>query len=173
MPRMKITLERTGILAVPRSKLRDAFREGIRMSGLRWWQEYLPIHFTERAVGRYRYKHRDLRYNKLKREKGEINGVRAIGDTSPNVFTGHSKEVATQVQNIQAIATSADKVRCEVIINAPALNFGANKRINMREEVTTLIKSEIDDLTNVYASESQKALERMGRTERIVKRIAA
>lgn len=163
---MRITITRSGLATIGRNGFREAGRLAIHAAGLYWWQKYLPLHFSNIAYLRYRYASRDSRTSKYKRQRrpwpfGEHTEP-AIGEVKPLVFTGRSREAALRAPNIKSKAPNFETYRVEVIIDAPAFNFGAGKRIDMRDEVTRATPQELKTLDNVFVAEWNKELNRLG-----------
>lgn len=173
---MKITITRSGLAAIGKRGFQEVGRAAIHAAGLYWWTKYLPLHFTKAAYLRYRFASRDSRTNKYKRERrswpfGEHTEP-AIGEVKPLVYTGRSREAALRSPNIRAKAPNYQTYRADVIIDAPAFNFGAGKRIDMRDEVTRFTPQEEKTLEKVFAAEWERQLVAKGvaspkRTRRI------
>lgn len=163
---MKITITKSGLAAIGKAGFRDAGRNAIAAAALYWFQKYLPLHFQNIAYIRYRFAARDKRTNKAKLARkpwpfGEHTSP-AIGEVLPLVFSGESRRRALSTPNIDAKATSFEKYHADVIIDAPAFNFGAKKRIDMRDEVTRDTPQEQVTLGNIFAAEWDKQLTAAG-----------
>lgn len=136
-------------------------RESIAAAGERWRREYLPIHFTKRATRRYGYTPRggqpgsgrafrkSYSWHKLKRgQNGQ--GVKAIGEVKPLVWSGESRGRARHQSRIKATATSS-KAKAVVTIPAPALNFrGPGSKADMLKEIRTVIPEETRALATTF-----------------------
>jgi hypothetical protein len=159
---MRITITRSGLAAIGRRGFQEVGRNAIAAAGLYWWTKYLPLHFSNVAYLRYRYTTRDRRVEKLKRDRkpwpfGEHTEP-AIGEVKPLVWSGRSRETALSHPNINATAKNFQTYRADVVIDARAFNFGAGKRINMRDEVTRTTAQEEKTLENVFAAEWERQL---------------
>lgn len=159
---IKITITRSGLAAIGKRGFQEAGRLAIHAAAMHWWKVFLPLHFTNVAYIRYRYAVRDRRTLKYKANRnpwpfGE-NTAPAIGEVKPLVFTGRSRESSLRSPNIQAVAPNYQTYRADVIIDAPAFNFGVGKRIDMRDEVTRFTPQEEKTMEKVFAAEWEKQL---------------
>lgn len=172
---LKFTITREGLSAIGKTGYRDAGREAVRAVGMYWWENYLRLHFENIAYLRYRYPGRNKKYEKAKlRGKKSPDGVPAIGEVKPLVFTGRSRERALSSPNVKAKAKTYETYRADVIIDAPAFNFGIGKRIDMRDEVTRTTPQELVTLENIFVREWNKQLKARGlRAPRKTRQIAA
>lgn len=173
----KITITRTGLLAIGRNGYREIGRLAIRAAAEYWWAKYLPLHFQNIAYQRYRYPRRDKRTNALKIARkpwpfGE-HLEPAIGEVKPLVFSGRSRELALAAPHIHAVAKTFERYRSDTIINAPAFNFGVGKRIDMRDEVTRVNEQEIKTLERIFGAEWEAQLKTRGASATTTKKIAA
>lgn len=173
---LKITITRKGIAAIGKNGFREAGRAAIRAAAEYWHSKFLPLHFQNIAYTRYRYERRDKRTNQLKAARkpwpfGE-NTQPALGEVKPLVYSGRSRNAAQQ-QNIKAVATSFERYRADVIINAPAFNFGIGKRIDMRDEVTRITPLENRTLEIEFARVWEETLKSRGLSATKTTRIAA
>lgn len=163
---IRITITRSGLLAIGKKGFRDAGRAAIEAVGRYWWAKYLPLHYTNIAYLRYRYAARDKRTAELKRERKEWpfgeNREKALGEVLPHVWSGRSRERALSTEKVRAKATSFEKYHVDVIVDAPAYNFSAGKRINLRKEVTTLSTQEEKTLDNLFTREFNSQLKAQG-----------
>lgn len=175
---MRIEITRSGLAAIGRRGYQEAGRLAIAAAAHHWWSKFLPLHFTNVAYLRYRYAGRDKRTNELKRERrpwpfGEHTAP-AIGEVKPLVYSGRSRQLALSRENIHATAPNYQTYRADVIIDAPAFNFGAGKRIDMRDEVTRTNPSELATMERIFGTEWNKQLIRLGAAApRRTKRTAA
>lgn len=148
---IRISITKSGLLAVGKKGFREIGRQSIEVCVRYWWEHYLPLHFQNVAFLRYGYASRGPNYRKAKIRQGVgADGVRAIGEDKPLVFTGRSRERALSSPNISAKAPSFERYVGKAIINAPAFNFGAGARIDMRDEVTRLNPTEAAYLDNLF-----------------------
>lgn len=163
---IRITITRRGIAAVGKTVFRDAGRAAIYAAALYWWQKYLPLHFQNIAYLRYRFAPRDKRTNKYKAARkpwpfGEHTAP-ASGEVLPLVFTGESRRRALSQPNIKAVAPNYETYHADVVIDAPAFNFAAGKRIDMRDEVTRITPHENATLERIFGEEWDKQLTSRG-----------
>ena len=162
---LKFTFTRKGVAAIGKRNLQQIGRNAIGAAAMQWFERYLPLHFQNIAYLRYRYAPRDKRTNVTKRVRGywpfgENNDVRAIGEVLPLVFTGRSREQALSGPNIRTVAPNYKSYRADVVINARAFNFGAGKRIDMRDEVTRFTKAEESAMEKRFAKEFELGVAR-------------
>lgn len=153
---IRIEITRKGLLTIGRRGFQAIGRQAIEEAVHYWWSKYLPLHFKNVAYLRYGYERRDNRTAKLKLNKqpwpfGD-DETAAIGEDVPLVFTGRSRERALSAPNIHAVAPNYQTYEGRAIIHAPAFNFGAGKRIDMRAEVTKLHPTEESKLQKVFQS---------------------
>lgn len=176
---LKITITKSGIAAIGRRGFQEVGRESIRAAADYWWRKYLPLHFQNIAHLRYRYANRLPSTNRKKKDRlpfleGVGDQTPAIGEKLPLVFSGRSRERALSHPNIKATAKNAETYNAQVIIDAPAFNFSAGKRINTRDEVTRDTPQENQTLEKIFAKEWDSRLRAKGLTApRIRKTIAA
>jgi hypothetical protein len=173
---LKIQIERSGLATIGKRGFQVAGRAAIEVTARYWFDNYLPLHFQNIAYRRYRYLRRDNKYNQRKARKtafeGE-DGVAAVGEVKPLVFTGRSRERSLSAPKIRAKAPNYQTYRADVIIDAPAFNFGVGKRINMRDEVTRFTPQEEKTMERVFVVEWNKQLKSMGlRAPRVRRRSA-
>jgi hypothetical protein len=157
---MRISITRSGLAAIGKTGFRSVGRDAIYAAAFYWWSKLLPLHFQNIAYRRYNYAARDKRTNRLKRERrpwpfGD-HLEPATGEVLPLVFSGRSRETALSHPNIKAKAKDYQTYQADVIINARAFNFGAGKRIDMRDEVTRTNDNEIQTMQRVFVAEFNK-----------------
>lgn len=142
-----------------------------------WLDKYLPLHFQNIAYLRYRYAPRDKRTAQLKRDRkpwpfGE-HTESAIGEVAPLVYSGRTRERAKQARS-ESKAPNYQTYVGWAVINSPALNFSANSRIDLRDELTRLNSQEEITLGRVFGSEFERQLIARGAREpKQTRRIAA
>jgi hypothetical protein len=154
---IRVSITRSGIATLGKNTLREIGRLAIGKAALHWWTKYLPLHFQNIAYRRYNYAARDKRTNRLKAERrpwpfGE-HLEPAAGEVLPLVFSGRSREVALAHPNIKSKAKNFETFQADVIINARAFNFGAGKRIDMRDEVTRTNDIELSAMQRIFATD--------------------
>lgn len=149
---LKFTITRSGLAAIGRRGYQAAGRKAIGEAAFYWWEKYLPLHFQMIAYIRYLYKSRTKKYTakKLRRAEGS-DGVPAIGDPSPLVFTGRSRERALSAPHIVEVAKDYQTYRADVIIDAPAFNLTAGTDHDLRDEVTRFTSQEEVTMGNIFA----------------------
>lgn len=153
---LTFTLTRKGVAAIGKRALQRYGREAILEAATQWFERYLPLHYKTTAFLRYRYAHRDPRTNELKRQRqpwpfGEHNEQPATGEVLPHVFTGRSRERALARPNIDARAPNYQTYVATVKIDAPAYNFSAGSRIDLRDEVTRHTPQELSAMQKTFA----------------------
>jgi hypothetical protein len=137
---IRFHVTKAGVAAIGKRGFQEIGRTALRFVAEHWWKVYLPLHFQTIAFLRYRFAARDARTNQYKRERrpwpfGEHTAP-ASGEVKPMVFTGYTRERVTSAPNIHATAPNFQTYRAEVRLDAPALNFSAGKRIDLRDEIT-------------------------------------
>lgn len=153
---LKIEMTRKGIAAIGKRNLQRIGREAVYEAAEYWWAFYLPLHYKNTAYRRYHFAPRDKRTDQLKRDRkpwpfGEHNDVPALGEVVPHVFSGRSRERALARPNIKARAPNFETFQATVTIDAPAYNFSAGKRIDLRDEVTRSTPQEESRLQQTFA----------------------
>lgn len=178
-----ITITKSGVAGISKQTLRHVGRVAIRAAAILWWEKFLPIHFTKRAIRRYGYTPRkgepgsgrkfrgSYAESKIK-QRSNGDGVKAIGENKPLVWSGRSRTQATQSQNIKAVASSFSNYRADVIIPANTLNF-LRGRINADTELRATTSAEEKEIEKVFADAFEAELNRLGRTNRTTTKIAA
>lgn len=170
---LKIEITRSGLSSIGKRGFQAAGREAISATAMYWFTNYLPLHFQNIAYRRYRYARRSNKYNESKAKKRKFADENAIGEVKPLVFTGRSRERSLAAPKIKAKAPNYQAYRADVIIDAPAFNFGIGKRIDMRDEVTRFTPQEEKTMERVFAVEWNKKLKAAGlRAPRVRRRTA-
>jgi hypothetical protein len=171
---VRFKLDVDGLAAIPPSVRRNVFRDAIGDAGDWWWTNRLPLHFTNQAYAIWGYTRRQPGYERAKRQRrANGNGVRAIGEVKPNVWSGESRE-RSRTKDVRPKAASSTRCHVDVVINAPALNFKNPKSaVNPRAEVTALTESERLKAQDVFQSSAIRRFEAAGHNHRISKIIAA
>lgn len=180
---LTIKFTRSGVSGIGRRVLQEVGRTAIFATGFYWWQHYLPIHFTRRALKRYNYAPRQgdpgggrpfkgsYSEAKIKRRKNG-DGVQAIGENKPFVWSGRSREQATGTPNITATAKDYQTYTCHVAVPANTLNF-LRGRINADKEIRATTPEEERQLEQIFADVYEAELNARGRTTKTTKTIAA
>jgi hypothetical protein len=175
---LRIQITKSGLATIGKRGFQEVGREAIRAAAEYWWKTYLPLHFQNIAYLRYRFASRDRRTNEYKRERrpwpfGEHTEP-AIGEVKPLVYSGRTREKLLSRQNIKAKASNFESYYAEVILDAPALNFSATKRINLRDEITRDNAQEQKTLDDKFTREWNYRLKIQGfLSPRRTKKIAA
>ncbi len=160
---LRITITRSGLATIGRRGFQEAGRLAIASAAQYWFDKYLKLHFENIAYRRYGYKSRNRKYDESKAARRKADdGLRALGEVKPLVFTGRSRERALSAANIKAKAPNYQTYRADVIIDAPAFNFGVGQRIDPRDEVTRFTPQEEKTMERVFAVEWNKQLTRLG-----------
>lgn len=159
-----------GLAAIPKSVRREAFRAAIGKAGEYWHKHFMPFHFTNQAYARYSYAQRKPGYERAKRMRRENGqGVKAIGEVKPLVWSGTSRERAKH-RDVRPKAASAERFYADVLLHAPALNFRNPKsRTHPRVEVTYVNESERNRLQGVFQTEAARELQRRGATQKVIR----
>jgi hypothetical protein len=166
------SIELDGIAAMKASDIRAAARVAMQKVGDYWIKTYLPLHFENTAFFRYKYTPRNPRYRKRKLNFGEIDGVQAIGEDRPLVWSGRSRERA-KAARAQGKSPSAKFAYADITIDAPALNFRpTGSRIDMRDEATRVNQQEVNTLGDLFAKEFDKELVTLGAKKRRYRKVA-
>lgn len=156
---LRVQITRSGLAAIGKRGFQEAGRAAIQAAAQYWFDNYLKLHFEDIAYRRYRYANRNRKYEESKAHKRKADdGLNALGEVKPLVFTGRSRERALSAPNIKAKAPNYQTYRADVVINAPAFNFGIGKRIDMRDEVTRFTPQEEKTMERVFAAEWEKQL---------------
>ncbi len=160
---LRIQITRSGLSAIGKRGYQEAGRLAIQAAAQYWFDSFLKLHFENIAYRRYRYANRNRKYeeSKVKKRKAD-DGLHALGEVKPLVFTGRSRERALSAPNIKAKAPNYQTYRADVVIDAHAFNFGVGKRIDMRDEVTRFTPQEEKTMERVFAVEWEKQLIRLG-----------
>lgn len=175
---MRIQITKSGLATIGKNGFREAGRAAIRVPAEHWWKVYLPLHFKAIAYLRYNFASRDRRTSQYKRDRkpwpfGEHTEP-AIGEVKPMVFTGRTRERLTANQNIKVKAPNYQSYRADVILDAPALNFSAGKRIDLRDEITRDTPQERITMGQMFDREWNKQLKAQGlKAPRRTRRTAA
>lgn len=156
---------RSGIAHIGKRQLQGVGRAAIGEAGALWWKKYLRLHFMNTGRWRYNYEPRGFKYNKRKRERDIIGGVRSLGENKPLVWSGRTRESATRTKTIETVARNYKNYEARVIMPAPALNF----QPVLREELTRLHPQEIKMMEKEFAAEFERQLNNLGHTNKKTK----
>ena len=180
---MQIYFTRTGVAGIGRRALQAVGRAAMITTATFWQTKFLPLHFTRRAFRLYGYKPRSGdpgsgkpfkgSYAESKvRRKANGEGVRAIGENKPFVFSGRSRDQAVNQSNVTATARNYQTYEGRVAIPANTLNF-LRGRIDAAKEIRATNPNEEQQLERVFADAFELELNKVGRTNRVSKKIAA
>lgn len=172
---LRIEITKSGLATIGRNGFREIGRQAIGAAVAYWSSHYKPLHFQNVAYLRYGYQSRTKKYNesKQRRLKAE-DGMRALGEVKPLVFTGRSRDRALGQSKIRTRAPNYQTYVGEEVIDAPAFNFGIGKRINMRDEVTRLNDQESKTLDRIFTENWNKSVERrMAASPKVTRKTAA
>lgn len=172
---IRIQITKSGLATIGRSGFQEIGRRAIEASVRYWWEHFLPLHFQNIAFTRYGYKNRGPNYRKAKiRRAMGSDKVPAIGEDKPLVFTGRSRERALSSPNIKVKAPNYQTYVGQAVINAPAFNFSAGARIDMRAEVTRLHPTEEAKLNDIFTRKWNELLRAAGqrRTNKVTRTAA-
>lgn len=149
-------------------------RTAMQEMGLKWRDDYLPDHFTNRGATKYRYTPRDGERASGKKFKQSYTGqkLKKYGHTRPLEWSGDTKRQA--LSDRRAIAKSTSKrshVSCPLPVGLNRKN--PNTEINMREEIETVTTSEIRELEKYLGERVQAGWDESILTKEFGVRIAA
>lgn len=164
-------LDLSGLAAIPPSVRRDVFREAIGEAGAWWWKNRLPLHFTNDAYAFFSYTPRQPGYERAKRRRqSNGQGRRAIGEVKPHVFTGESRARALQAMDVRPKAASHSRFYCDVVLNAPAMNFkNPRSAVDQRAEITRITSVERGRMQGVFQLAAIRLFKARGYQHRLVK----
>lgn len=168
---LRVEMILTGLAAVTPAMLRDSIRVAIGKAGEVWHKRFLPLHFTNAAYARYSAPFRQPGYEVAKRRRRENGqGVRAIGEVKPNVWSGRSREQATGQRDVRAKAASHRNCYAEVVLHAPALNFkNPHTNVHPAAEIRYINEPERNVLQATFQLETARELGRRGHTRKVVR----
>lgn len=179
-----IKFTRTGVAGIGKRQLQAIGRAAVYAVGFYWWKNYLPIHFTRAALNRYKYAPRQGdpgggrpfkgSYAELKVKRGTFinESIPAIGENKPFVWSGRSREQALGSSHVTATAKNHQTYEARVMIPANTLNF-LRGRINADKEIRATTRVEEMKLEEVFGANFEAELNKVGRTQRTDKTIAA
>lgn len=170
----KVEISRSGLSTIGKRGFQEIGKAAIEKAAEYWHATYLKLHFDNIAYRRYGYTSRAKETDRAKVNRYKSSdGERAIGEVKPLVFTGRSRERALGKKIIRSTAPNYQTYRAEVVIDAPAFNFGkgvtitktmdgtkvrSRKEIDMRDEVKRVTPQEEKTLEKVFAQEWEKQL---------------
>lgn len=157
---LQITIKVDGAAAATPKVRRDALRDGFQLIAELWDRDFKMLRFTDAGAKRYHFAPRagepgsgrkfagSYTQAKLRRRKNG-QGVQAIGETKPLVWSGDSRNKARAQQKIEARAGSSSRAYARNIFDIPTLNLTPKGgRIKPREEFQRVIESERRYLEN-------------------------
>lgn len=150
---IRIKIEKGGLLTIGRNGFREIGKEAIRESLVYWSQNYKKLHFENIAYRRYGFKGRNRKYNQRKERRVKFegeDGVPAIGEVKPMVFTGRTRERVLGREKITVKAPNYQTYSAAEVLDAPVLNFSAGKRINLRDELLATNRQEEKTLDDKF-----------------------
>lgn len=139
-------IRRGPVPGVMRRELNNHSKTAWTGCGFVWGETMRPGHFTESAKLKYQYKPRSGRYESRK--------LKVKGHRRPGVWSGLTEALTGQYR-----VTSSFR-GAKVTMRAGALNF--SKR---QDELTTVVKSEADEIAKVWKEKYLREVEAL-RTER-------
>lgn len=178
-----IKFTRSGVSGISRRLLQSVGRAAAFATALYWAQNYLPIHFTKRAIRRYGYAPRSGEPGSGKAFKGSYSeaklkrrsngdGVQAIGEVKPFVWSGRSREKALSGANVTAVARNYQSYEGRIAIPTDTLNY-LRGRINADVELRAVSREEAAQLEVIFGDTYEAELNKLGRTNSVTKTIAA
>lgn len=145
----------TGPPVLPKRELRRILKIAYARIGAKWHTEMRPLHFTNRATGRYGYDPRKGESGGGRQFKGSYTArkLKKFGHTKPLVWTGRS-QLLTRIRDVRATSKGA-----RVVMRAPALNFRSKgSTIDMREELTSVTTQEAGILGRKFAAVMERSI---------------
>lgn len=139
-------------------------------AGEYWHQKYLPKHFIRGARGKYGFRQRSKKYNRLKASKH--------GHEKPLVFTGAMERDLTRsatfiprTRRVEVkmysrtlnLAPSMPKTRQSEAVTIRARGGGVRLYPNIPKEVRTVSQNEATELSQIIAKKLERAMNKRGR----------
>ena len=145
-----------------KASMQRAGRVAMQLVGKLHHRLFKPRKFGANAQQVYKLRRRSRKYNQRKRGRS-VNGqgVRAIGEEKPFVWSGETRRLAMAGNKVNAKAPSAARHYVDVILNAPQLN----RKPWVREEFETINKNEVAELRRQGIKRYERELFRRGTTK--------
>ena len=177
--RLKQKIEADGLMSATRTDLRTAQRETWADTGLYWHEHFKAEKFSRAGAALHNFTPRQGDYGSgvpfkgsytqakvLRRKNGQ--GVQAIGENQPNVWSGRSRSQAMASKRVSAKAKSASQGYVDIHIDAPALNFKNPKsKVHPTKEVTSVSRSQITILEKFAGDRFEKHVTSIRRSKTI------
>jgi len=154
----KIVVEYTGPIAMGKREIGKHKKRAFYHIGKYWHEHFLPKHFTHAGAREYHYEKRKGQGETGKKFKQSYTGKkhRVLGHTLPLVYSGETRQRATQTQIIKA-----NSKRVRVILRANKLNFiPTGGSINMLQEIRSVSDAENKVLQDEFNKHFQMTIER-------------
>jgi hypothetical protein len=170
MSLLQVTITTDGVLAATPAMRRNALRNAFAYLAGLWDSLYKMKRFEAGATRRYGLQPRKGEHGsgrkwagsyvqaKVKRRKNG-DGVQAIGENKPFVWSGATRSQVRSERNIVAKAASSSRAYAENIFNVPTLNLRPKKggKINLRQEFQTVREDERKLLEDLGAAHYQNS----------------
>jgi hypothetical protein len=170
---LKVSIRTEGPTAATAKDRRDALREAFAYLAGLWDKLFKMKRFGPGARNRYRlqpragdtgsgrkYKGSYTEAKALRRANGD--GVRAVGETRPFVWSGATRSTVQSTHKIVAKAASAERGYAENIFDVPTLNLTPRKgTIKLREEFQRVTEEERKLLEGLGAQHYENNLRRV------------
>ena len=148
---IRVKIETRGLLTIGRNGFREIGKEAIRESLVYWSDNYKKLHFENIAYRRYGFKGRNKKYNESKEKRRKFDdGLNAIGEVKPMVFTGRTRERVLGQAKITVKAPNYETYHATEVLDAPVLNYSKGKRIDLRSELTASNQQEQKTLDDKF-----------------------
>ena len=145
-------------------------RAAMKNTATLWRLTVLRLHFGDAAGRRYGYAARrgERRGGKPVPRTYTDRKLRQFGHTRPLEWTGKGKSMATSNHRTVVNKTPTSLIhKATVVINAPVFNIrNAGSGINLRAELTKVLKKETKTLQHRYQTAYIKGLKRKARGKR-------
>lgn len=167
-----LKIKKARLKGVPASVQQQALRAAVTAGGNFYRSRFLMLRFTRAGIRRYGLKPRrgeagsgrafagSYAQGKVKRrENGQ--GVRAIGENKPFVWSGESRASAKSGSKVKGVANSSRQGRFEITSPTPNFNRqGAAARINLNDEFSRVAPIEVEACERVEAAAYDKHIQR-------------
>lgn len=167
MPAYQITYTSDAVLNVRKEDMQRAGREAMLLVGRLQHRANVPRKFRKSAIERYKLAPRGYRYTKAKLARAWAGkkglSARAIGNPAPFVWSGRTRQRVLANKKVVARAPSAERAYCDVILDAPVLNFKGGGTIDLREEMQRVTDEELAQLQAVAVEKYDRVIRRHGR----------
>lgn len=158
---LEVDLQVKGVEAMTRREVNAILKEAYYLTGKRWRQLYLPLHFGPRAYRRYNYSPRAGQRIGGDHKPGSYAArkKRFVGHSRPLEFSGEGKRMALTQEKISATSK-------KVVVRLPRkFNLRAKgSKVRMADEIREVRRDEIASLTQFMVDYIRKTLRQSGAT---------